>query len=365
MHICKIAFDAFFDDTKQLVADGVRADIAHHISSASNTAQRSIALARGKKRDASLTSWLAAKYPLSYGHSGSTDCPTYKLLVNAVVRDDNFISSGLPNWDLNATFPSSLVDDLLRMSAPNSTSSTCPPVLRKGSFLPVLKIAHLSILDLLTHLTQDEKNSFLKSLFLRALKIFKINFFPMSKPSSRSGHSVGAPNTKPVWNSWGHLGLRDANLHPPLDNPSSSVVPPPVPPEDVALNNAVASDCNADWHTKSITLTSLVFVLNKTSLPQDFVSPSPANVPYVDLTYTWVRENYNGTNPIHHLALLVSIIIASSLLPNLFIPQNSKHLFANANSKEDVRLIYNSLDWVSKDRNGLSDRSIFISMFTT
>lgn len=208
---------------------------------------------------------------------------------------------------------------------------------------------------------KESQNMFVSGAFKLSIKYFKIRFFPASKP--RTG-SAGAPNSRPVFNSWGNLGYKDEDMF-SIEDPSPLASRPTVPPETIAFNNVIERDCNAEWSANTLTLKTIKRFLNKTSLPKDFVTPSRAEVKYVDETYSWVRLHYNGTKPLHHLALLVAIIVASSLLPDLFVPTGLKPRFLNANSAEDVRKLFDDVDWVSKGKKGMTDRSIFIAMFTT
>ena len=121
---------------------------------------------------------------------------------------------------------------------------------------------------------------------------------------------------------------------------------------------------NADWFAGQLTLETLHTVLHKTGLPSDFRTPSPASEQYVDDTYSWVRQAYNGTKPLHHFALLVAVI-ASQLLPRLFMPKDvNKQIFKNA-SPTQVREIYGRMGWVSKGKKGQSDKTIFVTMITS
>jgi hypothetical protein len=138
-----------------------------------------------------------------------------------------------------------------------------------------------------------------------------------------------------------------------------------VEPETVAYNNAVASDCTAPWTAADKDLLSIKECLNRTLLPDDFEPPSDSREEYVNLTYKFVEENYTGTKPIHHLALLVSIIVASAIIPKIFPPQKLRNLFLSADSHAKVRAIYDDMDWVERNKKGMTDKSIFISMITT
>ena len=66
MRILNIAIDAFFDDTRDLVAEGVKTDIKLRLANSSQDDHARVA-ARAKSREESLKSWSKQKYPLAYG----------------------------------------------------------------------------------------------------------------------------------------------------------------------------------------------------------------------------------------------------------------------------------------------------------
>lgn len=341
------------------MAAGVRASIAHQKAMASRDDLAQVST-RAVLRENNLTAWLKFPNPLAYCHINRND--VFSALLNAVSVNDKEVGNGLKNLQHFATTRSAFAQSLFDMSKPSFPSSPRAPVLKNGSFLPVLTIAHASLLTLLEGSDQKEKNEFVLNTILKSLAILKITFFPAPKLRARR---VGAPNSKPIFDSWGHLGLVDTTsivIH-PYSSPSI------ISPTTVAFNNTIADDCNAEWSASTLNLMTLPDVLNKTSLPIDFKSPSLADVPYVDDTYTWVRENYDGRKPLHHLALLVSIIVASSILPNLFMPDpadsNFKSRFSKATTKTAVRKVYEDMDWIPKNRKGLKEKPIILCMFTT
>ena len=73
LRICSIAFDAFFDDSKSLVADGVKADIKLRVAQAPSQDIRSQEIKYGNIRLKALKLWLKSPAPLSYGVNGSHD----------------------------------------------------------------------------------------------------------------------------------------------------------------------------------------------------------------------------------------------------------------------------------------------------
>lgn len=359
MLICGIALDSLFEDTKALVADGVRKDIAHRIAIAQSQTDTDVASSRGALRESCLQSWMKLPSPLAYSCDGCTD--SFTLLVKAIAPDEQSEYYGLPNCKENTTSPNDFAKSLFDMSKPASPSRPKAPVQANGSFLPVLQVAHKALISLQTEADAPTQYTFFVNVFSRALRHFKVNFFPSTQPSP---HSVGSPYRVPVYNSWGNLGGPNKLQQLTLASQSSQ---PSISPTTVALNKAIASDCNAEWSANTLCLTTLHTVLNKTSLPMDFKPPTQAtgdDVAYVNDTFDWIKECYDGTKPLHHLALLVAIITASSLLPKLFMPKGSKSLFSDSNSKQDVREIYNNMDWIKKDKKGMSDKGIFIAMFT-
>ncbi|KAI9430768.1 hypothetical protein H4582DRAFT_2103578 [Lactarius indigo] len=359
MRIVEIALTGLLDDTKQLVMDGVRADIAARISQAPSEDSRNTAELLGRDREKHLKKWLSLDNPLSY--SPHDHHQTYQLLLQAVVHDPHSISHGLPNLQAHAMTLTAFVQHLLAMSSPHSPSLVAAPVQTNGSFLPLLIEAHRSLHRLSQESDLDARDSFAHNLFLRGVRYLRISFVPSHRPRSST---AGASPRKPVFDSWAHLGLKDAASIPSIPSPPGLPLPS-LHFATVALNHALSNDSTVQWFANALSLDALQSVLNKTSLPHDFVTPSLSHVPYIDDTYSWVRQVYNGSDHLHHLALLVAII-ASSLLPNLFMPLDvSRHRFANALSHQQVRNVYSQIDWVSRNKKGMSDRSIFIAMITS
>jgi hypothetical protein len=230
----------------------------------------------------------------------------------------------------------------------------------------VIKVAHGALRTLYNNLGENGQSAKIKDIFRMSLRIFKVDFFPAAKHNPQVS-ARGAPNTKLVFDSWGNLGDLDKSIQ-SLELATSSLAARRIvlPPTTVAFNNAVARDFNAPWSANNLNLDTLQSVLYKASLPMDFYEIHLTDVQHVDDMYRWVRDNYDGAKPLHHLALLVSIVAASTLIPNLFTPTKLKHRFDSTSSKEDVRRIFEDIDWIAKDnRGGMSEPAIFIAMITT
>jgi hypothetical protein len=358
--ICRIALEAFFEDTKHLVARGVRGDIQRTKVSARSKRELADVSERALIRETSLVAWLKCPLPLAYGNEERGD--VYRLVLLAVSPDEDSVAHGLPNWEHFTLDRATLAESLLKMARQKDPMPPKAPVLRKGSFLPVLKVAISAIFRMFEIFSERHREAAVLQILRKSLKIFDVKMFPAAKPST---NARGAPNSRPVWNSWGNLGLTDKSSDLSERGPSSSrrVI---VPPATVAFNNVIASDRNAPWTANHLDLTTLHTVLHLTPLPKDFYEPAPTHNAVVDDTYRWVRENYDGTKPVHHLALLVSIIVASSIRPYLFVPANLKDVFSKARSKDAVREAFENVDWIEKPKKGgMVDRSIFVSMITT
>jgi hypothetical protein len=362
LQICEIAFEAFFEDTKQVVAVGVRADIARRKAKASSREELNGLCSRGEWRETCLRSWLKERFPLGYGDQDKES--TYQLLLKAVSPDEDAIAHGLPNWNEFGTNHEEFAKRLFDMSRPGRPTAPKAPIVRKGSFLPVLKVAHQALLELSDmKVNVEEQERLMTGLLKKSLKVFKVRYFPAAKP--KSGR-VGAPNSRPVFDSWGHLGLKDkGGVRSRKDKRSQGGGTVTVAAATVALEEAMAKDCNAEWWVKEVNLGTLRKVICKTSLPMDFTLASPSEGEYVNETYLWVKENYDGAKAVHHLALLVGIIVASTLLPNLFMPTGMKKKFVEARTEEKVREVFEDMEWEGKGRKGMSERGIFIGMFTT
>jgi hypothetical protein len=354
--MCIIAFDAFFEDTKQLVAQGVRSDIARRKADASSEEEFALIADWSHLREGHLTAWLKLSSPLAYTDDTGKD--SYKHLLGAISPDESAVIHGLPNWHEASTTRSDMADRLLSMSTPEKPTDPQAPVLRTGSFLPVLKVVHRALADMADPRDKTNQIKVVKRAFVLSLETFKVGFAPAAK--LRTGTS-GRPYTKPLFNSWGHLGLPDASTVAVEENLGPR---PNLDSATVALINAVATDAYSAWTAAELDLKSMKNILGKLSLPTDLQTPdSPAA--YVTDTYSWVRNNYNGTKTFHHLALLVAIIMSNSLLPHLHCPkENVKQLFVDA-TEEEVRKIYNELEWTTKPGGGQKDRKIFICMFVT
>ncbi|KAH8979153.1 hypothetical protein EDB86DRAFT_3089374 [Lactarius hatsudake] len=362
MHVSVVTFQALFDDVKKLVADGVRRDIAAIISAAPDQDSVDLAVARGRERESFLKHWLTIQRPLAFGQVDKQN--TFVSLLQAVVADPDLISHGLPNFSEHAITPTTFVNSLIAMSSPTNPSPPVAPVMSSGSFLPLLKEAH-SLLLSLPHLSPSgDQHDLIRRSFITTISHLLIRFVPSHRPRSSSS---GTSPRVPVFDSWASLGLQDdTRTIIPLWDPSISLPNPSQLAAQSVLNTALVDDAAAEWSLEGITIPLIHTILNKSSLPIDFVTPLPASAPYINDTYHWVRHNYDPRKTIHRLALIVAIIV-SHFLPCVFpphpIPSNP---FTSASDPFTVYQAYCTLPWESREgKKGVSNHPIYISMVTT
>jgi len=364
MALLEIAFDAFFDDTKQLVKDAINNDIQSRLDNSLSPQDYQDISSRARSRRAALKMWLASTRPLDYGQTPGHNFHSFQYLLDALIHPKNEISSGLPHLKENCLVPSNFVMSLLEMSHPHNPSPARAPVVSSGAFLPLLRLSYPRLIALSGSQDEHDQSIFLLDTFLHALDVFKVRFFPYNKPPTGG---PGRPPTKPDVNYWALLGSKDPNKM-RIRKPASQPALPPQSSFDsatAALHSTIAADSNADWSTWDLDLTSLRKIINKTSLPSNYTLPKPSVASYVNDTYSWVRKAYDGTNRLHHLALLTAII-TSLLLPNLGMPTSvTGALFKDALTPDKVRIVYNGIPWVEKTNRGMVSRPIFVSMITT
>ena len=101
--ITEMAFMAFLDDMKQLVAEGVHSDIARCILEASPD-DKMVKVEYGDMREKYLKEWLKVAMPLSYG-SCDDEGKTYKALLRAVVLQKKDIRHGVTLFGLLLRLP--------------------------------------------------------------------------------------------------------------------------------------------------------------------------------------------------------------------------------------------------------------------
>lgn len=196
---------AFFDDTKQLVAEGVHSDVAHHILEASPKV-KIVEVQHGNTKEENLKKWLKMETPLTYRQCDEGE--TFSVLLLAVVSKEKDLKNRLSNRGKVPMFKAAFVDILLL--SPSSSALISAPVLKNGSFHLILLEVHHHLCSFSEDRTPTDQCAFIYTHFIHAvdhLKIWFISFhMPLSHPhNGEGGGGDGAPWLKLIFNAWHHL----------------------------------------------------------------------------------------------------------------------------------------------------------------
>ncbi len=360
VNIAAIALEVFVDECIDLVANGVKADISHALSSTHVSEDERDLHIRRKKI---LSQWRKTG-------SRALSISSLSLLLRSISIDNDAVGRGLPSHSSGLS-SSALSRTLLDMARPNSPVPIRTPVQKSGIFLPVLQtvVSHLmklapSPLSVLSQSgstsnpTSPAQNAFVICALTLATEMLSIDHIPWSKIHS----GLGRPSHAPVWNSWRSIDADDQATRRLPDfalNPSQRLTRIAQDTQTNAANVNPASP----WAVGSLSLSSLPSILHKIKLPSDWILPSSMD-DYILNTYIYVQSIYNRSNTIHHLALLVGIIISHSL-PELSHSQNLARDLAKLDRKDIKSAIFNS-EWTAKSsERGMKEKPIFVCMAAT
>jgi hypothetical protein len=345
--IADMALDMYFNDVKAIVATGVDANIQELSANADDSDIGNFI--KPKDRRASLAAWMKVVHPLDYGQNAFTH------LVKAIASTLDDISTGLPNLEMQRMSLESFASLLYDMGQEDAGSGVEAPILSKGQFLPVLKVAIKSIGSLAPLVSRKK---FVICALGKAAEFNKIHFIPWSQPQ----HGPGRRAKTPVWNSWMQLGAPP----PAQGNAGTCVSLGSAGMAQVALaaqKRAEAADTNADWTAGDVNLDNLHLMLERTKLPSDWEIPTECSE-QTKATYLWFKNHYDRCNVAHHLGIIIAIILSRNL-PNLFAPDDTTFKLEGKN-RIQTREIARAAPWVTKPgRRGMKEPSVFLSMFST
>jgi hypothetical protein len=308
----------------------------------------------GRRKDQlrHLQKWTKNRNPLDYGDNA------YYNLVRALSVTSAEIANGLPGLETNKLSFRSFATKLYEMGRPNSPMPASAPILPKGSFLAVLKVAIHFLEDLNKSESEDTANFVISILAIAADKC-RIRFIPWAQHHSGRGRQARQPH----WKNWAHI-----NLPSPIDQIPVALLRP----EDVVTAAAIDAqkaaqdaDVNAEWATDDYPLCKLDIIVTRMKLPSDWEIPERMKEGYIAETYRWYQEHYDASITVHHLALIISII-AAQLVPKLFMPTNTEKRFEKATTRSETQEIARKIPWTAKrHRYGVSNKAKFVTMLAT
>jgi len=143
-------------------------------------------------------------------------------------------------------------------------------------------------------------------------------------------------------------------------------------PQQVTLQNAtqrtLAHDTQAEWSALEISIQNLHTILNRQVLPDEWDLnamswPSGVDSSYMEETYAWVRDNFDGTIPLHQTAILVSILFSKILLN---VCHDGK--YPPCPPAGNTTAVVRQMPWVpttSQNHKGMTSHTPFIIMMST
>ena len=339
--IAYLAIEFYVADIKSLVATGVKQWIKDANNNDSSNRQTK------KRIKASLALWESKKHPFDYAH--------YMILCDIVDPSSASLPpSSRPQLTLR-TFLADLIQHGLR------GTKTGPPFVNGGSFQHVLPVA-LKKLEAHATLHEIEPLPYMSDVLERVWLLFRLHNIPWT-PISQPGRATRQSRTI-VYNAWSHFGgqrdpQQDARIIQPHQQRAAAV--------QRNLKEMLLSDADGPWTSGDITIQNIHTILHRHILPEDFVIPDMSlsqDATYIMDTYRYVRDNFALPNPLHQLALIIGIMF-SKLAPNVFTKKPKGVDYEVLATPESTRTYLQTLGWETRNKKGLTQQNIFVSMVTT
>ncbi|KAI6102263.1 hypothetical protein F5141DRAFT_1135721 [Pisolithus sp. B1] len=351
LYVLSLAFQVYESDVRMLVSSSVAASLADFDpDSEADGPQAAVRL----QRTQALEAWLKLKEGImGYQNRAHTN------LVLAVVTEPDFLTDGLPSSVHSPKSAEWFAEQILSVIRLGGTS-TRAPFITGGGALAIMRIA---VDEAKLHMGVKDDGQILQ-LIVRAMNILYIMYVPWSRdPSSQRGR----PPITVVHDSWITLGTP----HRTKDRQSVVIAGPSQKrAADAKHSSSVAaeSNCRAPWSVTDVSVQDLHLVLNWTTLPTEWSLKSlfpHGDKSYVSETYTWVRNNYDGTKSLHQTAIIVAIFFAAAI-PNVLHEPLPEHL-RDGGFGDSITNAVRSSAWCAppSDRKGFKLPNQFITMMST
>ena len=313
-HVFEVCLKVYVEDVKSLVAKAVSAE-TERLEDGRDFAARDAA----RTRRVALRAWLASKHPLSYEKD---DFPSLLAAIAPLRNDTNGVAFSLeapPGEGRPMSFFVNKVVDGARKRRE-------PPFLQDGMFQPTVVAALDAVGDIArrryywSDVVVDD--NFFKRVLARVASKLKINHVPWTRnvPEQRG---PGRLPTQIVHNVWLPLGAAE----PRQIEPGHATLTPSQSRDAAILvssDTIALGDPRASWSACRHRLSNYHKVLGKRCLPSEW-SIEQASIQSKDAfcleVYTWVRDNYDPTRPLHAIATFLSLVFAG-MLPHAFPPRS-------------------------------------------
>jgi hypothetical protein len=341
------SFRLYVMDVISLVVDSVSEDLTRDIES-DDIAIR----VHAQDRKAALDRWRNLDNPLAYSNDA------YSHLVKITVTDRAHLSHGLQLSHLGQKSVTWFAQQIME-SIKDAGNRCLPPFWKTCRSKAVLKTAILEAEKMLSS-TADQSSiqDTIIDFLVKSASFARVCNIPWS-PDPTGAH--GRPFTTVTHTRWVNLGKTQLPSRTLNANPTSLSL-------QQATHSALAQDSQADWSCIGVSLQNLCIILNRQVLPQEWdidsmTWPSGADASYVQDTYIWVRDNFDGSLPLHKTAIIVALVF-SKLLPKVCHSGKPQHVPSHGNTSQFVR----NTPWVattSTNRKGMTNPIPFVTMMTT
>lgn len=321
-------------------------DIRDALSSTNATLR---ALAFDRKR--ALETWLDQEHPLA---SSNTSLP---FLLRALYPRD----TGEPTltYSYLGKQTTAWFADLIVKQCTNTTTRRAPPFIKEGTARAVLVVSLHEAMKSATRAavpTQDIPK-YLSQCVILVCNHLKISFIPWSAntlPGQRQSSTV-------VHNVWITLSA------PTMESTRNRIILASSGDAGIirTSQSMIQDDPRGEWKALEVRLQDFASILHKSTPPTEFDvahAALPASSHEVIDIYNYVFTIYDGTTPLHQLALFCAFIFAG-LAPNVYAPPKTheKPPSGSAPLKAYIR----KLKWCEREgKKGCSNRVPYIVMAT-
>ncbi|KAH9910349.1 uncharacterized protein B0H18DRAFT_963473 [Fomitopsis serialis] len=375
--ITDMAVQLLITDLKQFVSREVRAQ-AKRVSSAALAQMSAQERHHHDQRELCLVQWLDCPNPFSHNRkrvdpgkpvlSTAITVP-FSLLVRVLAPKSTDIINGLPKQEggfatthMAQRTLAELIFECTREVDPRPLHA---PLVRQGSALLVLPLAMARVTTMApsTAITLQERESWAMDVLAVSLKQNEIMFVPWAKSHvvDKNGKFRGTGPRKTVIDSW--IMVDHPAKAPPLltDAPGSTTVAHGSRSmaqqfEDQANANALRAqeqNPSATWPATDRPLHEMGWFVERSVHPEEFTlhtanvhPPPPPKNPDEEAkpekavmynTYVWVLANFDFSNDVHHLALIVAVVY-SRLCPTFSYPKKGDN-FEFSDKANDYRAL--------------------------
>ncbi|KIN93084.1 hypothetical protein M404DRAFT_11489, partial [Pisolithus tinctorius Marx 270] len=340
----EISLQVYFDDVKQFVFSKVSEELNDLLGSNDNIIRHA-----ARDRFMALARWKDEPCPLSYNQGVLSN------LLLAITPSDagKFDLTTSVLGQRPVTF---FVETIITQCARDGHRK--PPFIHTGNFFHVANVAidEIKAIARRAGIPPLHEHRFMVDAFCCACEALKINHVPWSpNPANRAGR----PSTTVVHDVWLNLGAKA--LSSTMNSSTLSRSNSALLMAQQASVQIQSSDPRGDWSAIDVQLTAFDSVLHKVNLPSEWDLSHIAggsSPPYILEAYHFVRNTYDGTKPLHRLAM-ISAIVCCGLLPKIFPPSLDRY----PSNRSEYQHYVQDLDWVTRTgRKGINDPQPFITM---